>query len=177
MFLIDLSLSVYIEANIRAFRTLTEHLSLQGKYLTPLHVIWKMKRRFLESSWLASLELLLILITKCPSSCSLNIFLTVPVQSEYEIVSSGNMRHYPTCQTVAGSIPDEVTGFSNWPNPSSRTMALRSAEPITEMSTRNLYWDKGRPARKVTTSPPSVGRLSRNVGTSTSHNRMGLHVP
>jgi hypothetical protein len=39
---------------------------------------------------------------------------------------------------VAVSIPDEVTGFLNWPNPSSRTMALRSTQPLTEMSTRNL---------------------------------------
>jgi hypothetical protein len=40
---------------------------------------------------------------------------------------------------VAGSIPNEVTGFFNCPNPSSRTMALGSTQPLTEMS-------KGRPA-------------------------------
>jgi hypothetical protein len=38
----------------------------------------------------------------------------------------------------AGSIPDEVIRFFNWPNPSSRTMALGSTQPVTEMSTRNL---------------------------------------
>jgi hypothetical protein len=32
------------------------------------------------------------------------------------------------------SIPDEVIGFLNWPNPSSRTMALGSTQPLTEMS-------------------------------------------
>jgi hypothetical protein len=37
-----------------------------------------------------------------------------------------------------GSIPDEVIGFVNWPNPSSRTMALGLTQPLTEMSTRNL---------------------------------------
>jgi hypothetical protein len=31
-----------------------------------------------------------------------------------------------------------VLGFFNWPNPSSRTMALGSTRPLTEMSTRNL---------------------------------------
>jgi hypothetical protein len=36
--------------------------------------------------------------------------------------------------------------FFNLPNPSSRTMALRSTKPLTEMSTRNLPWGKGRPA-------------------------------
>jgi hypothetical protein len=49
---------------------------------------------------------------------------------------------------VAGSITDEVTGFYNLPNPSSRTMGLASTQPPTEMSTRNLPGDKGRPARK-----------------------------
>jgi hypothetical protein len=34
-------------------------------------------------------------------------------------------------------VPDEVD-FLNLPNPSSRTMALRSTQPLTEMSTRNL---------------------------------------
>jgi hypothetical protein len=28
--------------------------------------------------------------------------------------------------------------FSNWPNPSGRTMALGSTQPLTEMSTRDL---------------------------------------
>jgi hypothetical protein len=54
---------------------------------------------------------------------------------------------------------------------SSRTMALGSTQPLTEMSTRNLPGGKG-----LTTLPPSVSRLSKeNVGASTSHNTMGLH--
>jgi hypothetical protein len=48
-----------------------------------------------------------------------------------------------------GSILDEVIGFFNWPNPSSRTMALESTQPLTEMSTRNLPGGKGRPACKA----------------------------
>jgi hypothetical protein len=50
---------------------------------------------------------------------------------------------------VAGSIPDEVTGSFNWPNPSYRTMAPGSTQPLTEMSIRNLPGGKGRPARKA----------------------------
>jgi hypothetical protein len=45
-------------------------------------------------------------------------------------------------------IPDEVD-FFNLPNPSSRTMALGSTQPLTEMSTRNLPRGKKRPARKA----------------------------
>jgi hypothetical protein len=48
-----------------------------------------------------------------------------------------------------GSIPDEVIGFFNSPNPSSRTMALGSTQPLTEMSTRNLPGGKGRSACKA----------------------------
>jgi hypothetical protein len=58
------------------------------------------------------------------------------------VVGWGNMLQ-------AGSIFDEVTGFFNWPNPSSRTVALRSTQPLTEMSARNLPGGKGRPARKA----------------------------
>jgi hypothetical protein len=47
------------------------------------------------------------------------------------------LRHYATSRNVSGSIPEELD-FSNWPNPSSRTMALRSTQSITEMSTRNI---------------------------------------
>jgi hypothetical protein len=37
----------------------------------------------------------------------------------------------------------------NLPNPSSRTMALGSTQPLTEMSTKNLPGGKGWPARKA----------------------------
>jgi hypothetical protein len=57
------------------------------------------------------------------------------------------LTHYATSRKVAGPIPDEVIGFFNWPNPSSRTMALGSTQPLTEMSTRNLLRGKGRPVR------------------------------
>jgi hypothetical protein len=52
----------------------------------------------------------------------------------------------------------------NWPNPSSRTMTLWSTKPLIGMITRNVTWDKGRPAPKADTSPPSVSRMSRKCG-------------
>jgi hypothetical protein len=48
-----------------------------------------------------------------------------------------------------GSIPDEVTEFFDLLNPSSRTMALGSTQPLTEISTKNLPGGKRRPARKA----------------------------
>jgi hypothetical protein len=47
------------------------------------------------------------------------------------------VRHCAASRKVAGSSPDEVA-FLNSPNPSGRTMALGSTQPLTEMSTRNL---------------------------------------
>jgi hypothetical protein len=49
----------------------------------------------------------------------------------------------------AGSIPHEVIEFFNRTNPASRTMALGSTQPLTEMSSRNLVGGKGRLARKA----------------------------
>jgi hypothetical protein len=48
-----------------------------------------------------------------------------------------------------GSIPNEVIGFLNRPNPSSRIVALGSTQPLTEMSTWNLRGGKWRPACKA----------------------------
>jgi hypothetical protein len=47
------------------------------------------------------------------------------------------LRQYATNWKVVGLIPDDITRFFNWPNPSSCTTALGSNHPLTEMSTRN----------------------------------------
>jgi hypothetical protein len=38
-----------------------------------------------------------------------------------------------------GSSPDEVIEFFSLPNPFTRTMALVSTQPLTEMSTRKVF--------------------------------------
>jgi hypothetical protein len=43
--------------------------------------------------------------------------------------------HY---RKVAGSIPSGVIGLFHWRNPSGRTMALASTQPLTKMITRNI---------------------------------------
>jgi hypothetical protein len=57
--------------------------------------------------------------------------------------------------------------FLNLSNPFTRTMVLGSTQPLTEMSTRNLLENKGRPARKADGL--------ENVEASNSHNPMSLH--
>ena len=39
-----------------------------------------------------------------------------------------------------GSIPDGVTWIFHWHNPSGRTMVLVSTQPVTEISTKNIFW-------------------------------------
>jgi hypothetical protein len=58
-------------------------------------------------------------------------------------------RHYATSRKASGSNPDEISGFFNWPNPSSYSMVLGSTQPLIEMSTRNLSGGKERPVRKA----------------------------
>jgi hypothetical protein len=51
-------------------------------------------------------------------------------------------------------------------------MALESTQPLTEMSTRNIPWGKGQPARKADTLTVIC---VENVTASTSPIPMGLH--
>jgi hypothetical protein len=50
---------------------------------------------------------------------------------------------------IAGSISNEVIAFFDSPNPFSRTTALGSTQPPTEMGTRNLTGGKEWPTRKT----------------------------
>jgi hypothetical protein len=49
-------------------------------------------------------------------------------------------RYCATNRKVAGSIPDGVIRIFYRHNPSDRTMALGSTQPLTEMSTRSISW-------------------------------------
>jgi hypothetical protein len=59
------------------------------------------------------------------------------------------LKHYAASQKVRSSNPDGIIGYFNWPNTSSRAVALRSSQPLREMSARNLPGVKGRPALKA----------------------------
>jgi hypothetical protein len=65
-----------------------------------------------------------------------------------------------------GSIPDEAILFFNWPDPSRRTMALGSTQPLTEMSSRNLHEGEGegRPALKTDNLTSTCQQMCRKYG-------------
>ena len=63
------------------------------------------------------------------------------------------LQYYATSRKVAGSIPDGVNGIFHYINPSDRTIALGSIQPLTGMSTRNE--GKGDRCTGLTTLPPS----------------------
>jgi hypothetical protein len=54
-------------------------------------------------------------------------------------------------------------------------MTLGSTQPLTEMSTRKFAGGKGGRRVGLTTLPPSVSRMSENVGAPTSHSPKRLH--
>jgi hypothetical protein len=59
-------------------------------------------------------------------------------------------------------VPIEVH-FLNLPNPYSRTIALRSTQPLIKMSTRNLPGGKKRPARRADNLAAIYEPMSENV--------------
>ena len=50
------------------------------------------------------------------------------------------LRYCATNRKVAGSNPAGVIGIFHRHIPSDRTMAMRSTQPLTEMSTTSIFW-------------------------------------
>ena len=87
------------------------------------------------------------------------------------------LRYCATNRKVAGSIPPRVIGIFYWHNPSDPSMALGSTQPLTEMSTRSIYWgdEGGRCVRLTTFHYPVL--LLWNLRTLTSWNPLGHSRP
>jgi hypothetical protein len=95
------------------------------------------------------------------------LWVTSKVGASINAVGWGTMLQVGTSPV---KVPDEVN-FFNLPNPSSRTMAPGSTQPLTEMSIRNLPGGKMRPARRA----DNLAAICEPNIASTSHNPVGLH--
>jgi len=88
------------------------------------------------------------------------------------------LRHWATIRRAAGSIPDRVIGIYHSHNPSGRTMALGSNQPLREMSTRVISWGgKGGRCVGLKSLLPSCADSLEILGSSTSHTRQGFFNP
>jgi len=67
--------------------------------------------------------------------------------------------------------------FFHLHKPSSRTMALGSTQPLTEMSTRNTPWGLRQLVRRADNPTTFMCWLSWNLGASTSWSPLGLSRP
>jgi hypothetical protein len=75
------------------------------------------------------------------------------------------LRDYATSWKVAGSIPDEVTGFFNTPNFSSNTINMGSTQFLAEMSTEDLPGAKGSWLAREADNLTAICLLTMNIGT------------
>jgi hypothetical protein len=76
------------------------------------------------------------------SSSKLLFYVILPftTRSPFTLDFPTILRVYFIGRKVAGSIPDGVIEIFCLHNPSDRTMALESTQPLTEMSTRSISW-------------------------------------
>ena len=97
----------------------------QSKHV-PYFVWWIKIENFLYLNW-----------THCTADCTGHKTGWIALIREKYKTSRGR---YTTNWQVTGSIPDGAIGIFQWHNPSCRTMALVSTQPLTEMCTRCISW-------------------------------------
>ena len=83
------------------------------------------------------------------------------------------LRHCAISRKVVGSIPVGVGTFY-WHNPSGRTVALGSTQPLTELSAKNITWGWKRLMYTADNLTTFMCRLSWNLVVSTSWKSQGL---
>ena len=72
------------------------------------------------------------------------------------------LRHYTTNRQVPGLNLGGVIGIFLWHNPSGRTMALGSTQPLKETSIRCISWGYRRPVVRLTSLPPSCAVVMKS---------------
>jgi len=103
-------------------------------------ILWNVRNHSPSDAVLHSRRLI-----PCKYNCWNKDHLKWTLKRNYVFISGATrwhswLRHCATSREVAGSIPDGVIGIFHWHNLSGCTMTLGSTQPLTEMSTRNIFW-------------------------------------
>jgi hypothetical protein len=106
-------------------------------------------------------------------SQSLGWYLNPGPPKYVDMMWCGALRHCYTCQKVRGSIPNGVIGIFHW-HPSSRSLALKSTQLVTEINTRNISWRWRWPVHRAANHTTIICQLSQNLGVSPPMNSLGL---
>jgi hypothetical protein len=104
-------------------------------------------RKSLHGNTIYVYKLSVVILTPCSQtlqSCHLSVLQAYLLPTSSPCTC---LRHYVGRSWVR--IPMTSFRYFNWPNASSRTIALWSTQPLTEMSTRNLLGGKAQPLRKA----------------------------
>jgi hypothetical protein len=130
-------------------RTLRVLLSVAWLKITPIYKLFNLHKYIIckfPSHLLTGLELVNVLMISClktaenkPLSVTNYTSLLFCIYVQWSEQWCSLLRHCATRWEVPLSISGAVLWNAKWPNPSvrSKSLALRSTQPLTEMSTRN----------------------------------------
>jgi hypothetical protein len=104
-----------------------------GKYIMPNNLQWRLTLSSATLDLNLEITYSLCILSQCRDSRSLLLH-----HFRLCIIKRNFSLNYKKALCLL--IPDRVIGIFHWHNPSDRTMALGSIQPLTEMSTRSISW-------------------------------------
>jgi hypothetical protein len=114
------------------WRYIAEHRNTNITFVYPQRVL----SLYVKGSWNSTLRISTLALHKKDKKFYLKDIYQLAVG--HAVVQC--LRYCATNRKVAVSFPNGVIGIFHWHNPSGRTMALGSTQPLTEMSNRNNSW-------------------------------------
>jgi hypothetical protein len=112
---------------------------LQNDQKVGMNISW------LSKSWYVYFQCYVVMTHVITGSFFSLLFSSLISSSPFPVATLGQgtrwrsyLRHYATNRQVAGSISAGVNGNFHWHNPSGRTMALASTQPLTENSSKEI---------------------------------------
>ena len=129
------------------FRSSIYFMFFIGRWDRTVEMYWVVSRQYYRSLQLHD-PVVHKLRTRISSFALLHTYKWV-ILTDWRTAVAQRLRCCVTNRKVTGSIPAGVSVIFHWHNPSGRTVALGSSQPLTEMSTRSISWGWKRPVRKA----------------------------